>query len=121
MQSKGEGQLAGDFSTPMTNNQRLVVRGEEGDALSFRVRVSPAASRDRVVGIHAGALKVSVRAPAERGRANSAVIELLAGLLGVPAGCIVLVAGGKSKDKRVRVIRSGLDKDELHRRLAGAG
>jgi hypothetical protein len=61
-------------------------------------------------------LKVRVRAPAERGRANAAVEEILAGALGVPKECARIVAGETSARKVVEI--SGLSETEIRRRLS---
>jgi hypothetical protein len=68
------------------------------------VRVSPGASRTGIVGRMAdGRLKVRVAAPAEDGRANQALIALLAESLGVARRAVVLVAGHGARDKIVEV------------------
>jgi uncharacterized protein YggU (UPF0235/DUF167 family) len=79
------------------------------------VKVTPGASRDAVVGWLGDAVKVAVREPAERGRANAAVERLLATVLGLPAASVRVAAGGASPRKVVVV--EGLDADEVHRRL----
>ncbi len=53
------------------------------DGAGLRLKVVPGSSRDRLMGALDGALKVAVAAPAERGRANAAVIALLARRLGL--------------------------------------
>ena len=65
----------------------------------LKVRVQPKASRDAIVGEHGGALKVAVTAPPDKGKANKAVVELLANKLGVPKSNIELVTGSTSRDK----------------------
>jgi uncharacterized protein (TIGR00251 family) len=67
------------------------------------LHVQPGARRAAVLGLHAGALKVAVTAPPERGRANDAVLALLAGVLGVPARDLTLVSGHTARAKRVAV------------------
>ena len=79
------------------------------------MKVTPGASRDAVVGWLGDAVKVAVREPAERGRANAAVERVLAAALGVPAGDVRIAAGGASPRKVVVV--DGLAADEVHRRL----
>ena len=56
-------------------------------------------------------------AAAERGRANDAVVRLLADTLGVPRDAVCLVAGRTSRDKVVEI--SGLDPADVHRTLSG--
>ena len=60
-----------------------------------------------------------VGAPAERGKANEAVLALLAQVLAVPRASVVLVSGGGSRDKIVEL--AGIEPDEIDRRLAIAG
>jgi uncharacterized protein (TIGR00251 family) len=69
-----------------------------------------------VVGEQAGCLKVAVTAPAERGRANRALIELLREALNLKRSQIALVSGETSREKRFLI--RGLGPLELESRLA---
>ena len=60
-----------------------------------------------------------VGAPPERGKANEAVLALLAEVLAVPRSSVALVSGGGSRDKIVEL--AGIKPDEIDRRLAVAG
>jgi uncharacterized protein len=93
-----------------------------GPSIRLRLRVSPGASRSEVVGRHGEGWKVRVAAPPENGKANDAVVELLAAALGVPRGSVEIVGGRGSRDKVVVV--EGLTTDDAERRIsdaAGAG
>lgn len=80
------------------------------------VRVVPNASRAEVVGWMEGrVLKVKVCAPPEGGRANEAVVELLAKTFGVPRRTVSIVSGQTSRNKRVAV--EGMDEAALQSRL----
>jgi uncharacterized protein YggU (UPF0235/DUF167 family) len=68
-----------------------------------------------VQGEQAGALKLAVTAPADQGRANKALTELLGKVLGVKRSQIELLAGATSRDKRFLV--RGLRLAELQARL----
>ncbi len=68
-----------------------------------------------MVGPHGGALKVTVTAPPERGKANRAVIELLSRALSVPPSSIEILSGETSSDKTVLV---RLPPGEISARLA---
>jgi uncharacterized protein YggU (UPF0235/DUF167 family) len=81
--------------------------------------VAPGAVRPGVVGRHGDAWKVRVAAAPERGKANEAVLQLLAETLAVPRASLTLVSGGGSRDKIVEL--AGLEPDEIERRLARAG
>jgi uncharacterized protein len=87
-------------------------------ACRIRLRVRPGAGRSGIEGIHAGALKLTVNAPAERGKANEAVVRLLADALHVPRASVELVSGLSSREKVVEV--SGLTAGELRTRLEQA-
>ncbi len=71
--------------------------------LLLHVRVQPGASRDEVVGWEAQALRVRVTSPPEGGKANRAVITLLAAALGVPPSAVELARGAGARDKFFRV------------------
>ena len=71
--------------------------------VSFAVLVQAKARRETVVGEHGGALKVAVRAPAEAGRANRAVVDLLARTFEVPTSAVEIISGLTSRTKRVRI------------------
>jgi uncharacterized protein len=94
---------------------RLVDAAKDGSVL--RVHVQPGAKGEGIAGVHGNALKVRVRAPATSGRANEAVLALLAKELGLPAVALTLSAGAFSRDKSVRF--AGLSAAELETRLAG--
>jgi uncharacterized protein len=88
----------------------------------LQLRVSPGAARAGIVGRHGAAWKIRVAAPPENGRANDAVVKLLADLLGLPRRDVEIVAGHSARDKIVTV--AGIGPNELDRRLstaAGAG
>jgi uncharacterized protein (TIGR00251 family) len=90
----------------------------EGDAppdLILRLHVHPGAGRTAIVGRHGDALKVKVGAPPADGRANAAVVALVAETLGVEAAQVELTSGASSRSKRVRI--RGVDAEDLRRAL----
>jgi uncharacterized protein len=82
----------------------------------LRLRVSPGARRTELAGRYGEAWRVRVSAAPERGRANEAVVGLLAERLGVPRTSLSVVSGQTSRDKVVEL--RGLGHDEVERRLA---
>ena len=85
----------------------------------LRLRVAPGAARAAIVGRHGDAWKVRVAAAPEHGKANGAVLALLADTLAIPRSSVSLVSGGASRDKIVEL--TGLEPSEIDRRLASAG
>ena len=83
--------------------------------IELPLKVVPGASRTRVAGVLGTALKVAVAAPPEGGKANAAVIRLLAEVLGVSKSDIEIVSGHGQPLKRVAV--RGLTAAEARTRL----
>ena len=78
------------------------------DGLRVAIRLSPRACTDRLVAVAAAAegghlLTATVTAPAEAGRANEALLRLLAHAWHVPRRDLTIVAGSTSRNKIVRV------------------
>lgn len=83
--------------------------GPHPEGATLRVRVSPGAKRDRILGEHGGALKVAVRSPAEKGRANRELCRLVAAALGLAPRDVAILKGETVRDK-VLLLR-GMDPD----------
>lgn len=88
------------------------------DGVMLAVRAQPGARRNAIAGVHARALKVSVTAAAEKGKANEAIVELLAERLELARSQIAVVSGLTSRQKKLLI--RGIDREELARRLAAA-
>jgi uncharacterized protein (TIGR00251 family) len=82
---------------------------------SVRLRVSPGARRSEIVGRYGDGWKVRVTAPPDDGRANEAVLGLLAETLDLPRRSLSLVSGHGGRDKVVRM--AGISESELERKL----
>jgi uncharacterized protein (TIGR00251 family) len=82
------------------------------------LRVSPGARRNQLVGRHGDGWKVRVTAPPEDGRANDAVLDLLAERLELPRRSLSIVSGHTAREKVIRM--EGIDRAESERRLERA-
>ena len=82
------------------------------------VKVAPKAARNAIVGWHGDMLKLSVTAAPEGGRANDAVIALLAEALRCPRSALHLRRGATTSRKLIAV--AGLDEGEVLTRLRDA-
>jgi uncharacterized protein YggU (UPF0235/DUF167 family) len=71
-----------------------------------------------LVGRHGEGWKVRVAAPPEGGRANDAVLDLLARELSLPRRSLSIVSGLSAREKVVRM--EGIDRAETERRLEAA-
>jgi len=79
------------------------------------IKVVPGAKKNRVVGKYGDAIKVQVSAPPEGGKANEAVIALLAEAIGVRPQQITISRGHTQPRKTVQI--EGLDQSVAEQRL----
>jgi uncharacterized protein (TIGR00251 family) len=89
--------------------------------VSFHVRLTPKGGRDAVEGWEAASdgsehLKARVRAVPENGKANTALVGLLADTFGVAKSAISIVSGATARLKRVEIAG---DPAQLAARLEG--
>ena len=84
----------------------------------LRLRVSPGARRTELVGRHGAGWKVRVTAAPEGGRANEALLDLLATELRLPRRSLSIVSGHAAREKIV--LMEGIDPAESERRLTRA-
>lgn len=83
-----------------------------------RLRVSPGVGRAAIVGRYGDGWKVRVTAAPEHGRANDAVLRLLADALSLPRESLTIVSGHSGRDKIVEL--TGLGPGLIERRLNSA-
>ena len=88
---------------------------ETADGAAFNVRVIPRARRSGLAGTRGDALLVRLQSPPVDGAANDELIEVLARALQVPKRAVAIVAGDRSRQKRVKVL--GIDADTVAARL----
>ncbi|MGP1385677.1 MAG: DUF167 domain-containing protein [Thainema sp.] len=79
----------------------------------IQVKVVPSSSKDVIMGWLGESLKVKVQAPPEKGKANAAVIELLAEHLGIDKSQIE-IASGHSSPNKVLLIHGWSDEQIAH-------
>jgi uncharacterized protein len=88
---------------------------ESSSGVSFAIKVHPRAKKDAISGEIGDALKISLTAPPEQGRANEACIEFLARLLKVPRSSVTIASGLSSRNKVIRV--AGVTSQYVRERL----
>lgn len=71
----------------------------------LNVKVVPRSSEDRIVGfLEEGTLKVKLTAPPADGKANEALVRLLAKELGVARSAVTIKRGAASRRKAVEIL-----------------
>jgi hypothetical protein len=87
------------------------------DGILITVRVIPRAGKSAIAGTRGEALLVRLQAPPVDGAANEELIAVIAKQLGVPKRAVTIVAGERSRQKRVRV--AGIDAATAATKLLG--
>jgi uncharacterized protein (TIGR00251 family) len=88
---------------------------DRNGAITIMVRVIPRASRDAIEGAYGESLKVRLMAPALENRANEALRRLLADRLNVQVAAVRIVAGEKSRTKRISI--AGITREQIITKL----
>jgi uncharacterized protein (TIGR00251 family) len=79
------------------------------------VKVQPKGARNEIEKVEEGRLKIKVTVPPEGGKANKAIIEILAKALKVPKSSIEIKRGTTSRIKTIEIF--GITADELKEKL----
>lgn len=81
----------------------MIAVQQQGDSVTFSVKVHPRARRERIAGVLGNALKLEITAPAAEGKANAACVQFFADLLKVPRSSVTIAAGNTGRNKVIRV------------------
>ena len=71
--------------------------------MKLHIKVIPSSSKDCIAGWLEDTLKVKVKAPAEKGKANKAIIKVLEKTLNLPKGSIHVTSGITSSRKVIEI------------------
>lgn len=95
----------------------MITLTENAQGVLLAVKARPGSKKNAILGVHDGALRIAVTAAPEKGKANEAIIKLLAEVLGLKRPNILLKRGATSTEKAFLV--TGATPGELQQRLAG--
>ncbi len=95
--------------------KRVIPVRESTDGVTFAIKVHPGANKNAITGELGDALKVSLTAAPEKGRANEACVEFFAKLLKVPRSSVTIASGQTSRNKVIRV--AGVTAQQVRDRL----
>jgi len=85
------------------------------DGVLVNVHAQPGARRNAVIGEREGAVRVAVTAPPDKGKANAAILDVLAEALGLRPSQLALVSGETSRRKRI--LLAGIAPDDARARM----
>jgi uncharacterized protein (TIGR00251 family) len=76
-----------------------------GDDCLLRIKAVPGARQDQVAGLLGDRVKIRVSAPPEDGKANKAILALIAKAIGCKSREVLLEAGHTSPEKTIRLVQ----------------
>jgi uncharacterized protein (TIGR00251 family) len=94
----------------------MIAVGHHPDGAVIPVLAQPGAKRTGILGERAGALRIAVTSPPEKGKANQAIQALLAEVFACRRSQIALVSGASARQKRF--VLGGMTPEALQERLA---
>ncbi|WP_456069920.1 DUF167 family protein YggU [Haemophilus paraphrohaemolyticus] len=95
-----------------------VEKVENPDGIRLRIILQPKASRDQIVGLHDGELKIAITAPPVDGAANAYLLKYFSKLFKVLKSSIVLEKGELQRHKQIFVLSPKLMPKEVEEFLA---
>ncbi len=99
----------------MKPRQPASQKHKPAEAAVLTVRIQPRASRNGIVVMEGGGLKIRLTAPPVDGAANEALVRFLADVLSLPKSQVEIVTGHTSRDKIVRI--AGISREEAEQVL----
>jgi len=92
---------------------------KDSPGIRVAIKVTPNAGRNEITGYKDEILQVKVAAAPEKGKANKALVDLLAEKLGVRKSSIVIIKGETSRKKVI--LFNGISSEELIKKLNTPG
>ena len=92
----------------------MTVNGQRNNT-EIRLKVTPGASRNEIVGFSDGVFQVRIAAPPFRGKANKELAAFLSQALGVSKSVLAIVKGHTSRNKVITI--EGMTRDDIIERL----
>jgi uncharacterized protein (TIGR00251 family) len=96
----------------------MIELADHSEGVVLPVKAQPGSRKNSIRGEQNGALKISVTQVAEKGKANSALIEVLTDQLHLKRSQIELISGETQSQKRFLI--RGISRDDLLVRIAAA-
>ena len=72
--------------------------------INIQVQIQPRSSKDQIIGIHDGRLKIKITAPPVDGKANESLIEFLAKTFKISKSKVEILKGHTSKLKTIKLL-----------------
>jgi uncharacterized protein (TIGR00251 family) len=105
----------GTDNSPPEGEDVIEATSDRAGGTLLAVMARPRSRRPGVVGTRCGAVVVAIAAAPEKGKANAAILEILADLLGIAKSRLDLVSGATARSKMVRI--AGLEPDQVRQAI----
>lgn len=99
----------------MKPRKNLPRERDAGSAAMLSVRIQPRASKNEIIAMEDGGLKIRLTAPPVDGAANEALVRFLADTFSVTRSQVEIVSGHTAKNKIVRI--GGITREDAERVL----
>ena len=83
------------------------------DTIIFKVKIKPSAKENKIISFQGDAVKIALKVPPVRGKANKALLVLLADAFGVKQSQVLILRGDASRIKQVSITGSQKTLDEV--------
>jgi hypothetical protein len=93
--------------------------GADG-SITLQIHAQPGAKHTEIAGVHGGALKIRLAAPAVEGRANDELLRFLAQAFRVPRRSVALVHGENGHRKTLRIASPAARPDREWAKMGGS-
>ncbi len=100
----------------MNVDEIMAVLNTRDNSVVLPCWIQPRASRNKIVGIHDGNVKISLTAPPVDGKANAELIKFISRSLKISKGSIDIISGESSRRKLLAV--SSLSAKDIAEKLA---
>jgi len=74
-----------------------------GNDIVIKVKIVPGSSKNKIVGVHNNAIKITITGPPVEGKANKKCIAYLAKYFDVAKSKIKIISGQTSKNKLIKI------------------
>jgi hypothetical protein len=73
------------------------------DGVTFSIRVQPRSSKNEIIGVESGSLKIKITSPPVENAANRQCIKVISKWLDVSRSRVQIISGLKSRNKKIKI------------------
>jgi len=86
--------------------KKLKEKFSKDKQIYLEIRIAPSSSQNEIKEVGEGAkLKINIKAPAEKGKANKELVKLLSKEFSVTRENVIIISGAGSRDKIIKILK----------------